>query len=224
MAKSGRTAIGTLVMRGKEYLTAIRATEDILVLETMYFADEIRDPQRELDRLPGRAKVQAAELKMAEQLIDSMTGPWKPEDYRDTYTDRVKGLVNAKKKGAEVVVAEEAPEATNVIDLMEVLRASVDAARSGRASAKAGARKATRASATRASRPELPRRTAPAKKATDTKKAPAKKATTSRATAAKSSATKSAAAKSKSAATKSAAAKSTAAKKATTKKAAKRAA
>jgi DNA end-binding protein Ku len=208
MAKSGRTAIGTLVMRGKEYLTAIRATEDILVLETMYFADEIRDPQRELDRLPGRAKVQAAELKMAEQLIDSMTGPWKPEDYRDTYTDRVKGLVNAKKKGAEVVVAEEAPEATNVIDLMEVLRASVDAARSGRASAKAGARKATRASATRAT----------------TTKAPAKKATTSRATAAKSSATKSAAAKSKSAATKSAAAKSTAAKKATTKKAAKRAA
>ena len=147
MAKSGRTAIGTLVMRGKEYLTAIRATEDILVLETMYFADEIRDPQRELDRLPGRAKVQPAELKMAEQLIDSMTGPWKPEDYRDTYTDRVKGLVNAKKKGAEVVVAEEAPEATNVIDLMEVLRASVDAARSGRGSAKAGARTAAKPSA-----------------------------------------------------------------------------
>src|SRR5262245_50278217 len=165
MAKSGRTAIGTLVMRGKEYLTAIRATEDILVLETLYFADEIRDPQREMDRLPGRAKAQPAELKMAAQLIDSMTGPWKPDDYRDTYTDRVKGLIDAKKKGAEVVVAEQAPEATNVIDLMEVLRASVDAARSGRASAKSGARKAAKAPAKAASK--APK--APAKKASATK-------------------------------------------------------
>jgi DNA end-binding protein Ku len=183
MAKSGRTAIGTLVMRGKEYLTAIRATEDILVLETMYFADEIRDPQRELDRLPGRAKVQPAELKMAEQLIDSMTGPWKPEDYRDTYTDRVKELISAKKKGEEVTVAEAAPEATNVVDLMSALQASVEAAKQGRPSRRSstGARKAparepaerpsTRAKATKsAAKP-------PAKATTKrTTTAPAKKA------------------------------------------------
>ena len=114
MAEANRAAIGTLVMRGKEYLAAIRADGDLLVLETMFFADEIRDPHEELDRLPGKAKLSPKELKMAEQLIDSMTGPWKPADYRDTYTDRVNELIEAKKKGDEVTAAEEAPEATNV--------------------------------------------------------------------------------------------------------------
>ena len=179
MAGSGRTAIGTLVMRGKEYLTAIRANDDILVLETMYFADEVRDPRKELERAPGKAKAQPAELKMAEQLIESMTGPWKPGDYRDTYTDRVKELIDAKKKGAEVVVAEKAPEATNVVDLMEVLRASVDAAKSGRATARSAGRptkKATKAPATKAAAKTAPTKKAPAKKA-QAKKAAATKVT-----------------------------------------------
>jgi DNA end-binding protein Ku len=158
MAKVGRAAIGTLVMRGKEYLAAIRADGKLLVLETMYFADEVRDPKEELDGLPS-ATAKPAEMKMAVQLIDSMSTKWKPNSYRDSYTDRVNALIEEKKKGKEITVAEPAPEATDVTDLMEALRASVDRAKSRRAGT--AAKKA-------------PAKKAPAKKAT-AKKAPVKK-------------------------------------------------
>ncbi|MEV6599858.1 Ku protein [Actinoplanes sp. NPDC051346] len=129
MSDANRVAIGTLVMRGKEYLAAIRPDGNLLVLQTMFFADEVRDPAKELDRVPGASKAKPAELSMAAQLIDSMSGPWKPADYRDTYTDRVKKLIKAKRAGKEVTVAAEAPEPTNVTDLLEVLRRSVEAAK-----------------------------------------------------------------------------------------------
>src|SRR4029077_9258043 len=118
LAESNRVAIGTLVMRGKEYLTAVRSDGQALALETMFFADEVRDPSEQLDAVPARAKAKPQELAMARQLIDSMAGSWRPDDYRDTYAERVKDLISAKKKGEEITVAEPAPEATNVVDLM----------------------------------------------------------------------------------------------------------
>ena len=132
MADAGRAAIATLVMRGKEYLAAIRPEGDLLVLETMYFADEVRDPRHTLERYPGRVSVSRQELRMADRLLESMTGPWKPADYHDTYTERVRQLIDAKVAGNEITAAEPAPEATGVTNLMEVLRRSVEAARSGR--------------------------------------------------------------------------------------------
>ena len=171
MADANRAAVGSLVMRGKEYLTTIRSDEKMLVLETMFFADEVRDPRKELDRLPGKVKLSPKELSMAGQLIDSMSGPWKPADYRDTYTDRVKKLITAKKKGKEVTEAEEAPEATPVTDLMEVLRQSVENARSGRRQTAPAGKKAAPAK----------KKSAPAKKAAGRGKAtPAKKKATAR--------------------------------------------
>jgi DNA end-binding protein Ku len=107
-----------------------------------------------------------------------MSGPWQPTDYRDTYTDRVNELIKAKKKGAEFRVAEEAPEATEVADLMEVLRRSVEDARQQRT---------TKRTAAKRSRPT----TSTAKKAT-AKKATAKKATAKKATAKKATAKKAA--------------------------------
>src|SRR5262249_25297307 len=101
LAESNRVAIGSLVMRGKEYLASIRPERDVLILETMFFADEVRKPSEQLDGVPARAKAKPQELDMARQLIDSMAGSWRPEDYRDTYTDRVKDLIAAKKKGDE---------------------------------------------------------------------------------------------------------------------------
>jgi DNA end-binding protein Ku len=172
LAESNRVAIGTLVMRGKEYLTAIRSDSDVLVLETMFFADEVREPKEQLD-VPARAKAKPQELSMARQLIDSMAGTWRPDDYRDTYTDRVKDLISAKKKGEEITVAEAAPEATNVVDLMSALQASVEAAKQGRPSRRSGTgtRKAPPAKATKSA-------TKPPAKATAkrTTAAPAKKA------------------------------------------------
>ena len=139
MGSAGKAAVASFVMRGKEYLAAVRADGDILVLETLFFADEVRDPYQQIPDLPGRVKLSRQELSMARQLIDAMSGPWKPADYRDTYTDRVNDLIDAKKHKKEVQPAEEAPAATNVIDLTEALQSSVEAAR------KRSGRKAPRA-------------------------------------------------------------------------------
>ena len=183
MSDANRAAIGTLVMRGKEYLAAIRPDGDLLVLETMYFADEIRDPKQEIDPLPGRAKAKPAELAMAGQLIDSMSGPWKPAVFRDTYTDRVNDLVEAKRKGKEVTLSEPAPAATGAADLLDMLRQSVEAAKKGRAGgskAAAGRKKTAGASA---SASKTTGASASAKKAPAAKKATT--AASKRATAAK---------------------------------------
>jgi DNA end-binding protein Ku len=203
MADAGRAAIGTLVMRGKEYLTAIRGDGDVLVLLTMYFADEVRDAG-DIGDIPGKVKLKPAELSMAAQLLDSMTGPWKPAEYRDTYTDRVNELIEAKKSGEELTETPAAPSATGVSDLMEVLRRSVEEASSRRGGKKAAAKKAPAKKATT--------KQAPAKK-TAAKKAPAKKATTKKATTKKAAGTKAASAK-----------KTTTAKKAAAKKSGRRAA
>ena len=143
MGSAGRAAIASFVMRGKEYLAAVRADGDLLVLETLFFADEVRDPHQQIPDLPGRVKLSRQELSMARQLIDAMSGPWKPADYRDTYTDRVNDLIDAKKHKKEFQPAAEAPAATNVVDLTEALQSSVEAARK-RSGRKAAAKKPDR--------------------------------------------------------------------------------
>lgn len=146
MEKAGKAAIASFVMRGREYLAAVRADRDILVLETLFFADEVRDPAQQIPDLPGRVKLSRQGLSIARQLIDAMSGPWQPADYRDTYTDRVNDLIEAKKQKKEVQPAPEAPAATNVVDLSEALQSSVQAARKG-AGRKAPAKKPDRKAA-----------------------------------------------------------------------------
>jgi DNA end-binding protein Ku len=126
LEESGRAAIATMVMRGRQYLTAVRASGDVLELHTLHWADEVRDPAEELPSPPVRTRVSAEQLSAAKQLIDAMSVDWKPADYRDEYEDRVRELIDAKRSGQEIVTAEPAPEATNVIDLMEALRRSLD--------------------------------------------------------------------------------------------------
>ena len=133
LEESGKAAVATMVMRGRQYLTAIRATGDLLELHTLHWADEVRDPAEELPNPPVRTRVSAEQLSAAKQLIDAMSVEWSPSEYRDDYEDRVRELIDAKRAGQEIVTAEAAPEATNVIDLMEALRRSLD--RSGAAPA-----------------------------------------------------------------------------------------
>jgi DNA end-binding protein Ku len=140
MGDSDKAAIASFVMRGKEYLAAVRADGDLLALETLFFADEVREPHQQISNLPGRVKLTRQELRMARQLIESMTGPWQPSDYRDTYTDRVNDLIKAKKNNEEFQAADEAPPGTTVMDLSEALRASVEAARK-KAGGKRGGRR-----------------------------------------------------------------------------------
>jgi DNA end-binding protein Ku len=178
MADTNRAGIATFVMHGKQHLAAIRASGNILVLETLFFADEVRDAKKMLDNLPGKTSFSKGELAMATQLIKSMDETWKPEQYRDTYTDRVNDLIEAKRKGNEVKVADQAPQPTNVVDLLEALRRSVDSARggSGRATKSAPAKRVSKAPAKKAPTRKAAASKAPAKNAA-AKKAPAKKAT-----------------------------------------------
>ncbi len=99
MEKAGRIGIATLVMRNKQYLAAIRPNGRVLVLETMYFGDEVRDPADELPSIPRKASFSDKDLKTAVGLIDSLTAEWKPEAYEDTYRDRVLQLVQGQGQG-----------------------------------------------------------------------------------------------------------------------------
>jgi DNA end-binding protein Ku len=147
LASTNKAAIAKFVMRGKEYLAAIRADGDVLALETMFFADEVRKAKDEVADLPGKVKLSQQELRMARQLVDSMSGEWRPAKYHDTYTDRVNKLIKAKRQNKSVTPAEEAPEPTNVTDLLEVLRRSVDATKGGVARKKSTAKKTTKKTA-----------------------------------------------------------------------------
>jgi DNA end-binding protein Ku len=129
MTRTNRAGVATFVMRGKEYLTVLRADGDALALETLFFADEIRD-RSALD-LPGATKPKGKELDMATGLIEAMSGPWKPEDFRDTYTERVEKLVEDKRRGRETVTEAEPPEPTAMTDLIAALERSVADARGG---------------------------------------------------------------------------------------------
>ncbi|MCX2180263.1 Ku protein [Streptomyces sp. SKN60] len=130
LAKAGRAGVATFVMRGREYLVALKSEDGILTLHTLHWADEIRDPREEIPDLPtGRTKAGAKEMRMAEQLIDALAMDWEPEEFHDTYRDKVADLIKAKKAGETVEKAEPAAEATHVIDLTEALRASVERAR-----------------------------------------------------------------------------------------------
>ena len=130
MNATNRAGIGTFVMRGKEYLAAVRADRDVLAMHTLYFADEVRDPG-ELEHVPGRRAKRGTdkELDMATGLIESMSTPWRPEQHRDSYEDRVRRLIEDKHRGREVVTESEPPEPTEMSDLLDALQRSVEAAR-----------------------------------------------------------------------------------------------
>ncbi|MFE2050631.1 Ku protein [Streptomyces sp. NPDC059459] len=139
LAETGKTGVATFVMRNRQYLTALRAEDQVLVLQTLHWADEVRDPVEELPELPKDRAGRGKELDMALRLVDALSGPWDPARYHDTYQEKVRELVRAKAEGKEVAVAEEAPRATNVVDLMEALRGSLEqAGGGGQASAKGG--------------------------------------------------------------------------------------
>ena len=135
LRRTERIAIARFVMRGKQYLAALRPN-DLLVLETMRFPDEIRSPS-EVGDVP-KAKVAPRELAAATQLIDSLTAAWDPKRYQDTYRERVLDLIKRKAAGKDIVVEEEEPSGGEVLDLMAALEASVRTAREGTRPSKAG--------------------------------------------------------------------------------------
>jgi DNA end-binding protein Ku len=149
MDETGKIGIATMVLRDKEHLVAVRPGDDVLILETMYFADEIRSPGEELETLPKDPSFGGRELEVAKRLVESLTVPWEPGEYQNTYRSRVEELIDRKREGQSVVFEEERPK-SNVIDLMAALEASV-ANMGADGGAGAASASGTRASGTRAS-------------------------------------------------------------------------
>jgi DNA end-binding protein Ku len=133
MEEAGKVAVGTFVMRSKQYVAALRALDSRMMLSTMAFADEIVDPATidELGELDDIA-VSKKELAMAEQLVESLAGAFEPDHFRDTYREQVLDLIEKKAAGEVFEAPAPAAAAPKVVDLMAALEASVKAAKEAR--------------------------------------------------------------------------------------------
>jgi DNA end-binding protein Ku len=130
LEKSNKVGVGKVTIREKERLCTIRVKDEVLVLETMHWPDEIRAPS--FDVLEKRTNVRPQEVKMAESLIRNLSDDFRPEEFEDTYRQRLEEFIEAKIEGEEITLAPEEKEIEEVPDLMEALRASVEASKSGR--------------------------------------------------------------------------------------------
>jgi DNA end-binding protein Ku len=128
MKEANKVAIARVVLRSKEQLVAIRPAGDVLMMETMLFHDEVV-PAHDIEDLPEGKELNVTdrELKMAQQLIDSLTSEFDPTSYRDEYREKVLELIEMKASGQEIAVQPEAPEPAKVPDLMAALEASLAA-------------------------------------------------------------------------------------------------
>jgi DNA end-binding protein Ku len=140
MKESNRVAVARFVMRDKQSLACIRVAsdqsggDDVLVLETMHFGDEVRSPSgiREMKVLDSDAEVTDRERAAARSLVESLTSDWDPSRYEDTYREKVLELVARKAEGERIVIEEEEAPKASVTDLMAVLEASVAEAKQKR--------------------------------------------------------------------------------------------
>jgi DNA end-binding protein Ku len=129
--ETGKVAIAKIVIRNKQHLAAVRAADRALVLETMYYADEVREPEK----VDGRVQLRKPEVEMAKSLVENLSADFDPAKYDDTYRKELLGLLRKKAKGAKLPEPEEEPEG-EVVDLMAALRESVE-----RTQKKSGGRK-----------------------------------------------------------------------------------
>jgi DNA end-binding protein Ku len=132
MRDTNRVGLATFVFRSKQHLVAVRPTADALALETMYYADEVRDPA-EMGSLPdAEMEFSGRELDAAKMLVESMVADWQPEQYRDVYREQVLELIDRKARGETISVERPPEEKAPVVDLLAALERSVAAARERR--------------------------------------------------------------------------------------------
>ena len=131
LEEKGLTAICKFVIRDREALAAMSPFENTMILNTLYWPDEIRG-LGELDLPEEEPEIKPAEKKMAAQLIEAMTGEFDPNQYHDEYREALMQVIEAKVEGRETVEVEEQPEETKLADLMAALQASVKAATESR--------------------------------------------------------------------------------------------
>jgi DNA end-binding protein Ku len=120
-------AVAKVAIREKQHLATIRAKDGVIIMETMFWPDEIR--AADFEELEGEVEIRDEEVGMAESLIDNLTRPFKAEEYVDTTREAIEEAA-ARKVAGEEIVAPESPEPTKVVDLLEALKASVEATKS----------------------------------------------------------------------------------------------
>lgn len=134
MKETGKIAIARITIRDKQSLAVLRVYSDVLVLETIFFPDEVRDVVQ-VPGVPQNVSPDQRELEMAKQLIENLTAEFDPAKYKDEYREALLEMIEKKAEGEEIVSAPEAPQ-RNVIDLMAALQASLNKAQELRREAK----------------------------------------------------------------------------------------
>jgi DNA end-binding protein Ku len=183
LTESERVAIVKVALRQREQLATLRVRDGVLVLNTMLWPDEVRQPA--FDFLDEDIKVRSQELAMASSLIESMSADFEPDEFTDDYRAALQQVIDAKVSGQEIVAPPEAEEApAGAIDLMAALRASVERARKAREDGPADESPAAATDRepveptpiTSAKSAKSTKKAAPAKKAAQAEERPAKKA------------------------------------------------
>ncbi len=153
LKRTRKVGIAKVVVRTRQYLATLLPQDDFLVLQTLRYADELI-PESELDQPPSSLKaagVSAREVKMAEQLVEDMTEPWKPGQYKDTYRNDLLARVKQKIKAGETELVTQpgkeqpAEGGAQIIDLMAALKSSIESGQRRPASARASATKSAKA-------------------------------------------------------------------------------
>jgi DNA end-binding protein Ku len=125
LGETKKVGIATFVMRDREHIVALKADEKIIELIQLRFNDEIVDPKN-LD-IPGKREYSKNEMEIAKSLIEKLVDKFDPKDYKDTYTEELMRLIEAKAKGKKIRVSDEkAPKPTDVTDLLAALKKSLE--------------------------------------------------------------------------------------------------
>jgi DNA end-binding protein Ku len=130
LSRKQMVGLAKAAIREREYPATIRVEDDVLVLETMFWPDEIREPR--FETLEEEVEVRDEELSMAEMIIDNLAASFDPTAWIDASREAVEAAAARKAEGEEIV-APEAPQPTGVVDLMEALKASVEATKARKA-------------------------------------------------------------------------------------------
>jgi DNA end-binding protein Ku len=141
LRQTGKIGVAQVTIRSKLSLAVIRVYGDCLVMETIFYPDEVRDTAQ-VPFVPAGVELPEKELKMANQLIEQLTAPFDPEKYKDEYRQAVEEAVG-KKMATEEVVEAPVRRPEKVVDLMEALQASLEATRTKRKKAPTKKKKAT---------------------------------------------------------------------------------
>ena len=139
LEETGKVGIAKIVIRNKQHLAALRPWEGVLLLETMYFADEIRKPES----VDGRTELRKPEREMARSLVENLSDKFDPEKYDDTYRKELLALLKEKAETGEISAPREESQEGEVVDLMSALRESVERTKQQRKRSTSRKRKAS---------------------------------------------------------------------------------